>query len=65
MIMMILLWLVATIILGLIYAVPVYVCANILLWLFHVSFRWKLWEAFLACVCVITIRNFLMKDDEK
>lgn len=60
--MKIILLILAVIILGMLWALPVYICANLVLWLFHIPFRWTLLQTFGICLFVSVVRAVLFSD---
>ena len=60
--MKIILLILAVIILGMLWALPVYICANLVLWLFNIPFRWTLLQTFGICMFVSVVRAVLFSD---
>ena len=55
--MKVLVALLVLLILGALWALPLYICANLVLWLFHIPFRWTLWQALGVCMLASVIRG--------
>lgn len=46
------------------WALPLWACANLVLWLFHIPFRWTLWQTFGVCLLITVIRNLIFSNKE-
>lgn len=60
--MKVIILLLAVIIMSILWALPVYICANLVLWLFHIPFRWTLLQTLGVCMFVSVIRAMLFSD---
>jgi hypothetical protein len=60
--MKILMLLLGLLILGALWALPLYVCANLVLWLFHIPFRWTLLQTLGVCMLISVIRGLFFTD---
>lgn len=50
------------IILGVIWALPLYFGANLLLWAFHIPFRWTLLQSICVCIFASILRGLFFSD---
>ena len=55
---------VALIILGILWALPVYVCGNLVLYLFHVQYHLSLLQSFSLCLLANVISNVIFTNKE-
>lgn len=60
--MKVIILLLAVIIMSILWALPVYICANLVLWLFHIPFRWTLLQTLAVCMFVSVVRAMLFSD---
>jgi len=51
------------IIMGAIWSLPLYVCVNFVLWLFHISFHLTWLQAFGICLLASVVKGLLSKGD--
>ena len=51
------------VIMGVIWALPLYLCVNLVLWLFHVSYHLTLLQAFAICLLASAVKNLLSKGE--
>lgn len=49
---------------GILWALPLYIAVNVVLWLFHISFHMTLLQAFGICILLSVIRYFLFGEKE-
>jgi len=49
-------------VLGIIWALPLYICANLVLLLFHIPFHLTIFQAIAICLLASVIRSLLFKD---
>ena len=47
---------------GMLWALPLYLCTNFVLWLFHLSFRLTLLQSFGVCVLLSVIKGLFFND---
>lgn len=60
--MKVLILLLGLLILGALWALPLYICANLVLWLFHIPFRWTLLQTLGVCMLASVIRGLFFTD---
>lgn len=53
------------IIIGAVWSLPLYLCVNLVLWLFNISFHLTWLQAFGICLLASTIKGLLFKGDDK
>ena len=49
--------------LSILWALPLYICVNLVLWLFGVSFHLTLIQSFGLCLLITVIRNLFFKNN--
>lgn len=52
------------IIIGAIWSLPLYLCANLVLWLFHIPFHLTWLQAFGVCLLASTIKGLLGRKED-
>lgn len=52
---------VIVILFSILWALPLYICTNFLLWVFNISFHLTLLQSFAICLLLYVIKNLLFK----
>ena len=50
---------------GILWSLPVYVCGNLFLLVFHIPFHLSFLQAFVICLLLSTIHKFIVGDKEE
>lgn len=49
---------------SILWALPLYICVNFVLWVFNVSFHFTILQSFAVCSLIFVVKNLLFKNKE-